>query len=90
MPLAPSPTVSPVCLPSGPAEPSPGTPCYIAGWGSLYEGKRRRGVFSSVPSLVPSPSAEAGQGAVKEREMSGHRGPCKGCLAWQRDRQPTW
>uniref|UniRef100_A0A8C6Z962 Peptidase S1 domain-containing protein n=1 Tax=Nothoprocta perdicaria TaxID=30464 RepID=A0A8C6Z962_NOTPE len=37
-PLAPSPTVSPVCLPSGPAEPSPGTACYIAGWGSLYEG----------------------------------------------------
>ncbi|NWW32773.1 PRS56 protease, partial [Panurus biarmicus] len=37
VPLAPSPTVSPVCLPSGPAEPSPGTPCYIAGWGSLYE-----------------------------------------------------
>ncbi|NXF78133.1 PRS56 protease, partial [Sclerurus mexicanus] len=37
VPLAPSPTVSPVCLPSGSTEPSPGTPCYIAGWGSLYE-----------------------------------------------------
>ncbi|XP_057283104.1 serine protease 56 [Pezoporus wallicus] len=37
VPLAPSPTVSPVCLPSSPAEPSPGTACYIAGWGSLYE-----------------------------------------------------
>uniref|UniRef100_A0A674GVN0 Serine protease 56 n=1 Tax=Taeniopygia guttata TaxID=59729 RepID=A0A674GVN0_TAEGU len=57
VPLAPSPTVSPVCLPSGSAEPSPGTPCYIAGWGSLYEGKRLRRVFPSVPSLVPSPSA---------------------------------
>lgn len=39
VPLAPSATVSPVCLPSGPTEPSPGTPCYIAGWGSLYEGR---------------------------------------------------
>lgn len=38
VPLASSPTVSPVCLPSGPGEPSPGTTCYIAGWGSLYEG----------------------------------------------------
>uniref|UniRef100_A0A803VQN8 Serine protease 56 n=1 Tax=Ficedula albicollis TaxID=59894 RepID=A0A803VQN8_FICAL len=57
VPLAPSPTVSPVCLPSGPAEPSPGTPCYIAGWGSLYEGKRYRGVFPSVPTLVPSLSS---------------------------------
>ncbi|NXX42485.1 PRS56 protease, partial [Tricholaema leucomelas] len=37
VPLALSPTVSPVCLPSGPGEPSPGTTCYIAGWGSLYE-----------------------------------------------------
>ncbi|XP_044145911.1 serine protease 56 isoform X2 [Bufo gargarizans] len=27
----------PVCLPSVPVEPSPGTSCYIAGWGSLYE-----------------------------------------------------
>ncbi|XP_046754784.1 serine protease 56 isoform X1 [Gallus gallus] len=36
-PLAPSGTVSPVCLPSGTTEPSPGTPCHIAGWGSLYE-----------------------------------------------------
>lgn len=39
VPLAPSATVSPVCLPSGPTEPTPGTPCYIAGWGSLYEGR---------------------------------------------------
>ncbi|XP_032302545.1 serine protease 56 isoform X1 [Coturnix japonica] len=36
-PLAPLGTVSPVCLPSGTTEPSPGTPCHIAGWGSLYE-----------------------------------------------------
>ncbi|XP_040284364.1 serine protease 56 isoform X6 [Bufo bufo] len=27
----------PVCLPSVPVDPSPGTSCYIAGWGSLYE-----------------------------------------------------
>lgn len=57
MPLVPSPTVSPVCLPSGPAEPSPGTPCYIAGWGSLYEGERHRGGLPSVPTLVPSLSS---------------------------------
>ncbi|XP_021249314.1 LOW QUALITY PROTEIN: serine protease 56 [Numida meleagris] len=36
-PLAPSGTVIPVCLPSAATEPSPGTPCHIAGWGSLYE-----------------------------------------------------
>ncbi|KAM3931313.1 serine protease 56 [Leptodactylus fuscus] len=27
----------PVCLPAVPADPAPGTNCYIAGWGSLYE-----------------------------------------------------
>uniref|UniRef100_A0A7M4F074 Serine protease 56 n=1 Tax=Crocodylus porosus TaxID=8502 RepID=A0A7M4F074_CROPO len=37
-PPVPTPWVSPVCLPDGPLEPAPGTPCYIAGWGSLYEG----------------------------------------------------
>lgn len=58
VPLAPSPTVSPVCLPSSPAEPSPGTTCYIAGWGSLYEGWchpstcRVCGASPSVPSPV--------------------------------------
>lgn len=67
MPLAPSPTVSPVCLPSGPVEPSPGTPCYIAGWGSLYEGKRHRGVFPSLPSLVCSPSATRQGRGVRKR-----------------------
>ncbi|XP_065604128.1 serine protease 56 [Cyrtonyx montezumae] len=36
-PLAQSGTVSPVCLPSSATEPGPGTPCHIAGWGSLYE-----------------------------------------------------
>ncbi|XP_067417150.1 serine protease 56 [Emydura macquarii macquarii] len=35
-PAAPSAWLSPVCLPDGPQEPGPGTPCYIAGWGSLY------------------------------------------------------
>lgn len=65
VPLAPSPTVSPVCLPAGSAEPSPGTPCYIAGWGSLYEGKRLRGVFPSVPSLVPTPARGDRAGGCK-------------------------
>uniref|UniRef100_A0A8C3SKN8 Serine protease 56 n=1 Tax=Chelydra serpentina TaxID=8475 RepID=A0A8C3SKN8_CHESE len=36
-PVAPSAWLSPVCLPDGPEEPGPGTPCYIAGWGSLYQ-----------------------------------------------------
>uniref|UniRef100_A0A8C3HS80 Serine protease 56 n=1 Tax=Chrysemys picta bellii TaxID=8478 RepID=A0A8C3HS80_CHRPI len=36
-PVAPSAWLSPVCLPNGPEEPGPGTPCYIAGWGSLYQ-----------------------------------------------------
>uniref|UniRef100_A0A452GLS6 Peptidase S1 domain-containing protein n=1 Tax=Gopherus agassizii TaxID=38772 RepID=A0A452GLS6_9SAUR len=36
-PVAPSARLSPVCLPDGPEEPGPGTPCYIAGWGSLYQ-----------------------------------------------------
>jgi len=55
VPLALSPTVSPVCLPGGPAEPSPGTACYIAGWGSLYEGgchPDTRGVWG-FPSWCP-------------------------------------
>uniref|UniRef100_A0A674JF02 Serine protease 56 n=1 Tax=Terrapene triunguis TaxID=2587831 RepID=A0A674JF02_9SAUR len=38
-PVAPSAWLSPVCLPDGPEEPGPGTPCYIAGWGSLYQGR---------------------------------------------------
>ncbi|KAM9316571.1 serine protease 56 [Gastrophryne carolinensis] len=29
--------VMPVCLPTVPVDPAPGTNCYIAGWGSLYE-----------------------------------------------------
>lgn len=31
--------VTPVCLPSD-LDPPVGTPCLVAGWGSLYEGKR--------------------------------------------------
>lgn len=30
--------VTPVCLPSG-MEPPTGSPCLVAGWGSLYEGE---------------------------------------------------
>lgn len=52
-PLAPSGTVSPVCLPSGTTEPSPGTPCHIAGWGSLYEGRCHPAPMGSVLSAEP-------------------------------------
>ncbi|NWR86970.1 PRS56 protease, partial [Furnarius figulus] len=62
VPLAPSRTVSPVCLPSGPTEPSPGTPCYIAGWGSLYE----EGPVADVvmEAQVPLLSQETCRGAL--------------------------
>ncbi|XP_073531346.1 serine protease 56 [Phyllobates terribilis] len=36
-PVVASPRAIPVCLPTVPVDPSPGTSCYIAGWGSLYE-----------------------------------------------------
>ncbi|NWZ00534.1 PRS56 protease, partial [Loxia curvirostra] len=62
VPLAPSPTVSPVCLPSGSAEPSPGTPCYIAGWGSLYEEGPAADVV--MEAQVPLLSQETCQGAL--------------------------
>lgn len=35
--------VTPVCLPSG-MEPPTGSPCLVAGWGSLYEGEREMGL----------------------------------------------
>ncbi|NXG08756.1 PRS56 protease, partial [Sakesphorus luctuosus] len=62
VPLALSPTISPVCLPSGPTEPSPGTPCYIAGWGSLYE----EGPVADVvmEAQVPLLSQETCRGAL--------------------------
>ncbi|XP_029885054.1 serine protease 56 isoform X2 [Aquila chrysaetos chrysaetos] len=60
--LAPSPTVSPVCLPSSPAEPSPGTTCYIAGWGSLYEEGPAADVV--MEARVPLLSQETCQGAL--------------------------
>ncbi|NWT17864.1 PRS56 protease, partial [Vireo altiloquus] len=62
VPLAPSPTVSPVCLPSSPAEPSPGTPCYIAGWGSLYEEGPAADVV--MEAQVPLLSQETCRGAL--------------------------
>ncbi|NXU13970.1 PRS56 protease, partial [Pardalotus punctatus] len=62
VPLAPSPAVSPVCLPSGPAEPSPGTPCYIAGWGSLYEEGPAADVV--MEAQVPLLSQETCRGAL--------------------------
>ncbi|KAM7044040.1 serine protease 56 isoform 1-T1 [Acridotheres tristis] len=62
VPLAPSPTVSPVCLPSGPSEPSPGTPCYIAGWGSLYEEGPAADVV--MEAQVPLLSQETCRGAL--------------------------
>lgn len=87
MPLAPSHTVSPVCLPSSPAEPSPGTACYIAGWGSLYEGRchpKTHGVCGSsplLPSLVPSADAPSqGSGVQKRRGCPGRGDPVTGAL----------
>ncbi|NWR07279.1 PRS56 protease, partial [Paradoxornis webbianus] len=62
VPLSPSPTVSPVCLPSGPAEPSPGTACYIAGWGSLYEEGPAADVV--MEAQVPLLSQETCRGAL--------------------------
>ncbi|PKU38952.1 serine protease 56 [Limosa lapponica baueri] len=63
VPLAPSATISPVCLPSSPAEPSPGTACYIAGWGSLYEAE---GPAADVvmEARVPLLSQETCRGAL--------------------------
>lgn len=37
-PVVLSSRVTPVCLPSG-LEPPTGSPCLVAGWGSLYEGE---------------------------------------------------
>ncbi|XP_064020971.1 serine protease 56 [Pogoniulus pusillus] len=62
VPLASSPTVSPVCLPSGPGEPSPGTTCYIAGWGSLYEEGPAANVV--MEAQVPLLSQETCRGAL--------------------------
>ncbi|KAM6356987.1 serine protease 56 [Alca torda] len=61
-PLAPSPTVSPVCLPTSPVEPSPGTACYIAGWGSLYEEGPAANVV--MEARVPLLSQETCRGAL--------------------------
>ncbi|NXN29605.1 PRS56 protease, partial [Nycticryphes semicollaris] len=63
VPLAPSSTISPVCLPSSPAEPSPGTLCYIVGWGSLYEAE---GPAADVvmEARVPLLSQETCRGAL--------------------------
>ncbi|XP_054022769.1 serine protease 56 isoform X2 [Dryobates pubescens] len=62
LPLALSPTVSPVCLPNGPTEPSPGTTCYIAGWGSLYEEGPAANVV--MEARVPLLSQETCRGAL--------------------------
>ncbi|XP_053930514.1 serine protease 56 isoform X1 [Cuculus canorus] len=62
VPLAPSPTISPICLPGGPVEPSPGTTCYIAGWGSLYEEGPAADVV--MEARVPLLSQETCRGAL--------------------------
>ncbi|NXP53184.1 PRS56 protease, partial [Heliornis fulica] len=62
VPLSLSPTVSPVCLPSSPAEPSPGTACYIMGWGSLYEEGPAADVV--MEARVPLLSQETCRGAL--------------------------
>ncbi|NXE83205.1 PRS56 protease, partial [Cochlearius cochlearius] len=78
VPLAPSPTVSPVCLPSGPAEPSPGTACYIAGWGSLYEEGPAADVV--MEAQVPLLSQETCRGALG-RDMLTNAMFCAGYLS---------
>ncbi|OCT78495.1 hypothetical protein XELAEV_18029592mg [Xenopus laevis] len=52
----------PVCLPPVPKDPAPGTNCYIAGWGSLYED----GPLSDVimEARVPVLSQEACRGTL--------------------------
>ncbi|KAM7107006.1 serine protease 56 [Ciconia maguari] len=78
VPLAPSPTVSPVCLPSGPSEPSPGTACYIAGWGSLYEEGPAADVV--MEARVPLLSQETCRGALG-RDMLTNAMFCAGYLS---------
>ncbi|KAM6063657.1 serine protease 56 isoform 2-T2 [Theristicus caerulescens] len=78
VPLAPSPTISPVCLPSGPAEPSPGTACYIAGWGSLYEEGPAADVV--MEARVPLLSQETCRGALG-RDMLTNAMFCAGYLS---------
>ncbi|XP_059678885.1 serine protease 56 [Gavia stellata] len=78
VPLAPSPTVSPVCLPSGPVEPSPGTACYIAGWGSLYEEGPAADVV--MEARVPLLSRETCWGALG-RNMLTNAMFCAGYLS---------
>uniref|UniRef100_A0A8B9ZC99 Serine protease 56 n=1 Tax=Anas platyrhynchos TaxID=8839 RepID=A0A8B9ZC99_ANAPL len=78
VPLAPSATVSPVCLPSGPTEPTPGTPCYIAGWGSLYEEGPSAEVV--MEAQVPLLSQETCRGALG-RELLTSTMFCAGYLS---------
>ncbi|XP_074954428.1 serine protease 56 [Phalacrocorax aristotelis] len=78
VPLAPSPTISPVCLPSGPVEPSPGTACYIAGWGSLYEEGPAADVV--MEARVPLLSQETCRGALG-RDMLTNAMFCAGYLS---------
>ncbi|KAM6414157.1 serine protease 56 [Rhynochetos jubatus] len=78
VPLAPSPTVSPVCLPSGPADPSPGTACYIVGWGSLYEEGPAADVV--MEARVPLLSQETCRGALG-RDMLTNAMFCAGYLS---------
>ncbi|NXH69577.1 PRS56 protease, partial [Hydrobates tethys] len=78
VPLASSPTVSPVCLPSSPAEPSPGTACYIAGWGSLYEEGPAADMV--MEARVPLLSQETCRGALG-RDMLTNTMFCAGFLS---------
>ncbi|XP_051482781.1 serine protease 56 [Apus apus] len=78
VPLSPSPTVSPVCLPSSPVEPSPGTACYIAGWGSLYEEGPAADVV--MEARVPLLSQETCRGALG-RDMLTNAMFCAGYLS---------
>ncbi|CAM5164134.1 unnamed protein product [Natator depressus] len=77
-PVAPSAWLSPVCLPDGPEEPGPGTPCYIAGWGSLYqEGPSAKVVMEA---RVPVLSQDACRSALG-KELLTNAMFCAGYLA---------
>ncbi|KAM9128219.1 LOW QUALITY PROTEIN: serine protease 56 [Pangshura tecta] len=77
-PVAPSARLSPVCLPDGPEEPGPGTPCYIAGWGSLYQEGPSAEVVMEAP--VPVLSQDACRSALG-KELLTSTMFCAGYLA---------
>uniref|UniRef100_A0A8B9F8V7 Serine protease 56 n=1 Tax=Amazona collaria TaxID=241587 RepID=A0A8B9F8V7_9PSIT len=70
---------SPVCLPSSSSEPSPGTACYIAGWGSLYEGRCHPNTHGVCGALFGALSgAWHGAGALSQGRGLQKRWGCPG------------